>query len=252
MKNIFLFIFLFLFLPLNPTKAQEPIHLIAETGIDFISCAPPEKDYIRGNVEPLFYEFTSGALRGLYYRNYFGVKAEKRFIHDLIGISAGLRYTRSESSIGKNTYWSSPSEYFYFRLEQSGTTTEYLRIKELNQINGYIGVPLELRIYPYKPRFFNVYYKLGTDFNLLVSQKTDAVFFTPGMQKYTDEVADIIEDPWSVYASVHLAVGFKLGQPGKTAVMWEVCFPSAVLAPRNGFLKPQAGGGFQLNVRIPL
>jgi hypothetical protein len=72
------------------------------------------------------------------------------------------------------------------------------------------------------------------------------------MQKYTDEVADIIEDPWSVYASVHLAVGFKLGQPGKTAVMWEVCFPSAVLAPRNGFLKPQAGGGFQLNVRIPL
>lgn len=252
MKTPYLIYLFLLPISLIPLKAQEPLYFIAESGMDFISCAPPEKEYIRGNVEPLFYEFTSGALRGLYYRNYFGFKAEKRFIHDLIGISTGLRYSRSESSIGKNSYWSSPSEYFYLRLPQTGTTTEYLRIRELNQVTGYLGIPLELRIYPYTPRFFNVYYKLGTDFNILVSKKEDAVFYSAAMEKYTDAVFSVVEDPWPVMASLHLGIGFKMGQPGKSAVMWEICFPTALLVPRHGFLTPQAGGGLQLNVRIPL
>jgi hypothetical protein len=233
-------------------SAQEPLYLMPESGIRFISCEPPEKTYIRGNVEPHYYEFTRHALRALYYSNHFGLKAEKRFHHDLIGIAAGLRYTRSEASIGKNTYWSSPSEYFYLRLRQDGTETTYLRVKELSQVTGYLGIPLEVRIYPYSPRFFNVYYTLGADFNVLVSQKTDAVLFTPSMSKYNTEIGDLIEKPWPVYSSVHLGVGFKLGKPGKAAVMWEVIVPAALVTPKNGLVTPQAGGGFQLNVRIPL
>ncbi len=245
---------LLMLLPAIPAclRAQEPVYLMPETGIRFISCEPPEKPYIRGNVEPDYYEFTRHALRALYYSNHFGVKAEKRVLHDLIGIAAGFRYTRSEASIGKNTYWSSPSDYFYLRLRQDGTETSYLRVKELKQVTGYLGIPLEIRIYPYTPRFFNVYYTVGADFNVLVSQKTDAVLYTPSMAKYNDAIGDLIEKPWTAFAAAHLGVGFKLGKPGKTAVMWEIAVPAALIAPKDGLVTPQAGGGFQLSVRIPL
>ena len=252
--KLVVFITSFLFV-LNLVQGQEKRlkFILFETGMDFISCEPPEKDYIRGEVDPYAYDYETSTLRGLLYKNYLGAKIEVRMLNNKLGLLGGIRFTHMISSIGKETYWSDTPNFFYLQFRQEGTTTEYLKIKELNQKSGYLGIPLELRIYPYKPRTFTVYYKIGTDLNLRVRTKTDVVFFNKAMEPFQDEVGKIIDAPWSFYSSCHLGVGFKLGKDPKPGVNFEICVPAAVLANgKTSLVTPQVGGGFQFNVRIPL
>jgi hypothetical protein len=172
-----LFIIVVLCLASLTVKSQETKSrlLFVEAGMDFISCEPPEKDYIRGEVDPYAYDYEASTLRGLLSNTYIGIKTEKRVLRNKLGLMAGLRYSRVVSSIGKETYWSDTPDFFYMMFRQSGTTAEYLKVKEINQIAGYLGIPMEVRIYPYRPRTFNVYYKIGTSLNFRIHSKSEFV-----------------------------------------------------------------------------
>ncbi len=87
-----------------------------ESGIDFISCEQPDKDYIRADVDPYYYDFVSDHIRSLLYNEYFGVKFEYRLVKNLLGVSGGLRYNRMVSSIGKTDYWTESPDFFYVNL----------------------------------------------------------------------------------------------------------------------------------------
>jgi hypothetical protein len=192
-------------------------------------------------------------MMSLLYKNYAGVKAEIKLKGELLGLIGGLRFTRMESSLGKDDYWSTRADFLYLLYAQNGTTTEYLKVKDITQVSEYIGIPLELRIYPYEYKFIQMYYKIGADFNILLHSKTNTRFFDPAMEKYEAGVEKIVEDPWPVYASFHLAIGVKIGKPEKPGINIEACAPAAILANfKSSFVIPQAGGGIQLNIRIPL
>ena len=229
-------------------------NIYIETGMELINCAPPDdKTYIRGDVDPQpsYYEETS-YMMSLLYKNYFGIKGEIRVLNNKLGLASGLRYTRMVSSLGKNDYWTTRSDFLYLLYKQDGTTTEYLKIKDITQISNFLGIPLELRIYPYAEHFIQLYYKIGTDLNLLLKGKTDVQFVNSNMQKNEGEVDRIIEDPWKFYASLHLAICFKIGKPDRPGVNIEACVPSVILSNNNSsFVTPYAGGGLQLNLRIP-
>ncbi|MBN2762665.1 MAG: outer membrane beta-barrel protein [Bacteroidales bacterium] len=254
MKTKFLFLGVFLLSLTYFLKGQEEKQkfLYVETGIDFISCESPEKDYIRGDIDPYSYGYVTEQLRSLLHQEYVGVKFEYRLLKNLLGISGGFRYTRMISSIGKSTYWSEASDFFYVLSRQDGTTTEYAKVREIVQKSDYLGVPVELRIYPNKDYAVNIYYKIGATFNLNIINKEEGLFYSEEMNPYRDEVSNVTEDPLPFYASVNLGAGLKIGKQAKPGANFEVSFPVGIIpSDENAFVTPQMGVGFQLMVRIP-
>ena len=255
MKTKFLLSGIAAFFLVNSLSGQEGKRpfLFVETGIDFISCESPEKDYIRGDIDPYNYGYVTDQLRSLLHMEYLGVKLEYRLLNDLLGAAGGLRYTRMISSIGRTAYWSDTPDFFYVLYKQDGLTTEYAKVREIVQKTDYLGIPLELRIYPNKDWAINVYYKLGATFNVRIRNKKEVVFYSDAMKPYSDEISRVTEDPGTFHASLYLGAGLKIGKLAKPGANFEISFPIGILpSGEPGFVTPQAGGGCQLMVRIPL
>lgn len=124
-------------------QEKQQMFLYLETGMDFISCAPPDdKEYIRNDVNPNPYMYESTYNMSLLYKGYAGVKGEIKLHQDLFGLLGGIRYTRMEGSLGRDDYWSSGADFLYLLYQQQGTTTEYLKVKDITQVSHYLGMPL--------------------------------------------------------------------------------------------------------------
>jgi Outer membrane protein beta-barrel domain len=224
-----------------------------ESGIDFISCGAPDKDYIRADIDPFYTSYASDYIRSLMYNEYFGVKFEYRILKNLLGVSGGVRYNRMVSSIGKTSYWSDTPDFFYVRYWSDGTATEYAKVLEINQKSDFIGIPVELRIYPYKDYPVNVYFKAGASFNINVGSKTGIVFQDENMDPYKANVTAVVEGPPSYYGSFHLGVGLKIRRLEKPGIILEAAVPVAILIPGEAnFVTPQTGAGIQFMIRVPI
>ncbi len=255
MKTKFLLLGFLVFSLIQMLKGQEGKRpfVFVEGGIDFISCESPEKDYIRGDIDPYNYGYVTDQLRSLLHAEYLGVKLEYRLLNNVIGASGGLRYTRMISSIGKTSYWSDTPDFFYVMYKQEGLTTEYAKVREMIQKTDYVGIPLEFRIYPNKDWMVNIYYKLGAALNIKVRNKKEAVFYSDAMKSYSDEVNRVTENPGPFHASLFAGVGLKLGKLTKPGGNLEITFPVGILpSGEPGFVTPEAGGGCQVMFRIPL
>jgi hypothetical protein len=234
-------------------QEKKPMFLYLESGIDFISCEQPSKEYIRADIEPYYDYFAASQIRALMHNNFFGVRFEYRLAKNLLGISGGLRYTSMMTSIGKPAYWSDSPEFFYVHYLTDGMNTFYAKVLELNQKSDFIGIPVELRIFPYQERLINIYYKAGASVNINVGSKTDVVFFNDDMNHYEEEVADIVEEPSSYYGSLNLGIGIKVGKLQKPGFVIEANFPVGIFTPgKMSFVTPQAGIGVQVMIRVPL
>jgi hypothetical protein len=253
MKSLKFYIFLlFTFIALSALGQEEkPRFLQIETGIDFISGDPPQKDYIRADVDQYYSDFVTTSLRGLLYKNYFSIKAEKKILNNKLGLLSGIRYTSMVSTLGRDDYWNESSDFFYLLFRQEDTKTEYLKVREIKQVTGYLGIPLEARIYPYQPGRFNVYYKIGADINYRLYSKTNAGFFNDEMEVFENELTKVVEEPLAFYSSFHLGVGFRLGPEEKPGVNFEILIPVTIITGRKGLVNPGAGAGLTLNARIP-
>jgi hypothetical protein len=261
MKKKFLFASVFLCILAGFASGQDEKRSFAylETGIDLIGCEAPEKDYIRGDIDLYPYDdvtrgpdFVADQITNLLHTDFLGVKFEYRMLNNKLGIAGGLRYTRVVSSIGKSSYWSDAPEYFYLQFAQDGTNTEYAKVMEITQKSGYLGIPLELNIYPFRPRRVSLYFKAGATFNYNVTSRTDLVFYNEEMDPYEEEVAQIIEDPYPFYSSLYLGMGLQICRSGKPGCNLEFCIPVGMItAGESGFYVPQTGVGFRFAFRIP-
>lgn len=262
MKNKFISLSVFLCILAGYATGQDEkrTFLYIGTGIDFIGCEPPEKDYIRGDIDPNPYDnvtfgpdYVTDEIRSLLHADFLCVKFEYRVLNRKLGIAGGLRYTRVVSSIGRPSYFSDSPEYFYLQYAQDGTNTEYAKVREIIQRSGYAGIPLEFRIYPYEPRRVNLYFMAGGSFNFNVLNRTEIVFYKEEMEPYEEEVSESIEDPYPFYASLHLGAGLQIGRPGKPGFNLEICVPAGMITTgETGFVDPDTGIGFRLMFRLPL
>ena len=252
--KLFFSVVLFLHLGISLLgQEKKPMFLYLESGIDFISCEQPSKDYIRADIEPYYDHFAASHIRALMYNDFFGVRFEYRLAKNLLGISGGLRYSRMITSIGKPAYWSDSPEFFYVHYRTDGMNTDYAKVLELNQKSDYIGIPVELRIFPYEEHLINVYYKAGASININVGSKTDVVFFDDSMNAYEEDVSDVVESPYSFFGSLNLGIGIKVGRLSKPGFIIEASFPVGMLTPgKASFVNPEAGAGAQVMLRIPL
>jgi len=239
---------------------EKRAFLYLDAGIDLIGCNAPEKDYIRGDIDPNPYDdVTFGPdnvtdqITSLLYADYLGVKFEYRVLKNKVGIAGGLRYSWLISSIGRSSYWSDTPEYFYLQYAQDGTNTEYAKVREVVQKAGYVGIPLELSVYPFNPRVVNLYFKAGASFNFNVTNKTDIVFYNEEMEPYEDEVAEVIEEPWPFYSSLYLGIGLLVPKSAKPGFNIEFCIPVGMITTGDpALVDSKAGVGFHLMFRIPL
>ncbi len=266
MKNktilLTLIIYLVFILPVMGQDEKKRFFYI-DAGVDFIGCKAPEKDYIRDDVNPYYYYYyyndyfndnSAESINALFYKYYFSVKGEYKVLNNVFGLTSGIRYTHLESSIGKVMYWRNSSSFFYVLYKEEGNNSEYARVKEIVQNSHYLGIPLELKIYPNpsKDWWVNVYYKIGADLNIHIHTKEVISFYNDEMKAHQDEVSAVIEDPYAMVGSAFLGVGLKLGKNRFTGVNIEACVPTFVFTSNtSGLVKPVGGGGFQFNIRLP-
>lgn len=166
----------------------------------------------------------------------------------------GIRFSQINSSIGKKDYWTNNTDYFYYLYSQDEINTEYLKVNEINQKSDYIGIPIEIRYFTQKrPRKFQLYVKLGIEINYLLKSKTGIVFNNSAMKPYERDLVAMLNQPERISAAMYGGAGFKFGRDQKPSISVEACMPYMFLTSEtSGILKPVFGGGFQLNLQIPI
>jgi hypothetical protein len=225
-----------------------------ESGMTFIESELPDMNLVRGDIPNYSTGFSASSLTSLSYNWYAGVKSEIFSLNDRFGLQSGIRFSQMSNTIGKDEYWGSGTNYFYWLFRQEGTETEFLKIREILQKTNYLGIPVELRFFVAKrPHIFQLYGKLGAVLDFRVNTKTNVVFKDPAMEINEKEISDQIKKPGAVSFAMYAGSGFKIGTDQKPSVSIEACFPYFVLTPHSsGMLKPLFGGGFQLTFQVPI
>jgi hypothetical protein len=221
-----------------------------EAGIQLIFTQTPEFEFIRGDVLPYASGGASDFIKGQMNKYHFGIKTELHDKSDHWGFLFGLRYSCLNLSLGRNTLYNNSSKYFYILDHQTGTTTEYFRVNEINRKLGLIGIPVEMRWLSNSAKLLKPCFKLGAELDFKISQSSGVVFYNPDMAEYKDRILEKFNEPSAFNASIYFAGGFSLNTtPG---IDFELVFPSISLTPQmSGILKPTIGLGVKLEVRIP-
>jgi len=212
----------------------------------------PDNLKIRGDVPTYYYgnETSVNMVNGYMYKQFLGLKAEI-VIRDKFGWSLGIRYSQMKSSITKSNDYS--SDYFYLVTSETPTSTDFMKVRNINQLSDYVGVPIEFRYFPYMPRKFRVFIKLAAEGTILLKTKTNVNFGDDSMSKYESDVTKNISNPAKLSSLLYGGFGIKYGQKSKPSVSIEFSGPAWFASYKsNGMLNPIVGGGVQVNIQIPI
>jgi hypothetical protein len=132
----------------------------------------------------------------------------------------------------------------------AGTTTEFLRVKELRETSAYLGVPLEVRFFPYDKKRFRLFLFAGSEWSYRLKAKTDVVFFNAEMDIHRKAVQEILGESDSWYATGYVGAGFTIGRE-KPRFSVGVTAPVFITHSASTLNNPVAGGGFHLQFLAP-
>lgn len=219
-----------------------------ETGIDYQDFQVTDFDFIRGDISS-YYGSSNQSLSSFFVKWNVGAKVEYRFKNDRLGLFAGLRYTGVESAIGEY----SQDSYFLLLFRQYETNTEYLRIKEINQHSNYLGIPVELRLFPFNTKTIRPFIKVGMEFNYRLSTTNEVIFVDERMNEYKDEVLNKFKNPDDFYSSFYLSQGINFVIEDKFNISVELKFPVFYISSAlSSFVDSRVFGvGTQINFQLP-
>ena len=212
--------FLFFGTPNSFSQETRLRYIGVESGMNFIESEMPDMNLIRGDIPNYSMGFSSSSLTSLSYSWFAGVKSEIFSLNDRFGLQGGIRFSQLSNTIGKNEYWGSSTNYFYWLFRQDGTETEFLKIKEIGQKTNYLGIPVELRYFVAKrPHLFQLYAKVGAVLDFRVNTSTSVVFEDPAMELYEDDISDQIQQPGPVNIKLLLHI-FLTGNGKNSGVLF--------------------------------
>jgi hypothetical protein len=255
MKSACFIVLLSFFTVISSAQETRQMYLGIETGMTLIGGKMSDMDFIRGEVSsyPIGSYYSTNHLTSLMYQSFVGIKSEFLSLNNKIGFSGGIRFTQAQSSIGKSGYWASSTNYFYLLYKQDGINTEYLKVKEIKQSASYLGIPVEIRYFPFTPHLLRPYFKLGAEIGFLLQSKTEIGFKDDAMEMFQEDVVALIEKPEPISSSFYGSCGIRLGRESKPWVSFEICLPALyITSGSSGLVNPISGGGFQLNAQIPI
>lgn len=225
-----------------------------ESGINFHICESTNYDFIRGNVDVSTYGINEDVnnLSMTFQKWNVGAMSEFRFKRNKVGLLCGLRFSQVNSTLSKSTDYSSNLNFFYLLNKQEGTTTEFLKVKEINQYSNYVGVPIELKYFLFHILGLRFYAKGAAEFSYRLKTNTNVMFYNSEMEPYEQEVIEKFKEPNDFLVMLYGAGGVKIGKDTKTSLSLEIILPSLFLTDNNsGLVSPLTGSGFQLNIQIP-
>lgn len=228
--------------------------LDVETGMIFFDGNMSNMDYVRGTISYYYPGYSTNSLKSFSYKSFAGVKGEITSVNKKFGLLAGVRYSRITSLVKNNTYWNTSSDYFYCLYKQDSTNTEYLKVKNISQNSDYVSIPVEIRVFAMRRTFpVSVFFKLGAELNYLIQSQTNVDFYDNTMNQYESDIADKVDKPRSSYAAFYTGLGLKVGRDLKPTISVEANVPFLISTKNSlGLIDPDLGGGFQINVQIPL
>jgi hypothetical protein len=243
MKKSTVFLMFFVLLLIN-IQAQEEfnyemprLHLGIELGVNpmFGSINSPSQirqsqsyyhdvdyDYYCGFVSSQYQDVTAFS---------FGIKPEY-IIQKRLALATGLRLIYCKPILY------SDKDYFLWKTNETETSVNYVKIKDISQKNFYLEIPFEVRLFPReKDYIFRQYFVFGTSFTFLLSSTGNVQFQNPNMEKYTSKVLEYIGPPNLFQASIYAGVGIKLGRMKYPFGNVEVHFPTFTFckAKHNSF-----------------
>jgi hypothetical protein len=245
-KPLSLFLFVFVFFSCLSAVGQDSLRfLIFEAGINYMICEPAEKNYIRADNaihNGIFAPRIVSEMRKVY----VGAKIEKRTANNRFGFITGIRFTHLYSGVKKI----GARESFYVLFRESGTTTEFLRVKELRETYAYLGIPLELRFFPYSRKKFGLFLFAGSEWTYRLRAKTNVVFFNTEMDIHETALREILGTSDSWYATGYIGAGITIGKE-KPRFSVGVTAPVFMTHTASIFNDPITGGGFHVQFHIP-
>lgn len=225
-----------------------------ESGATYHPTESVHYDFIRGNVDVSTFGIgdNNNSLSMDFQKWYVGAKTEFRFKENKIGLLCGVRFSEVNSSLSKSTSYSSNLNFFYLLNKQEGTTTEFLKIKTINQNSTYIGVPVEFKLFLSNIAQIRFYVKVAAEFSYRLKTNTNVMFYNPEMEPFEPEVAGKFDAPADFFLSVYGAGGIQFGNESKFNITVEAIPASFFLNDNvSGLVDPTSGGGFQISVHLP-
>jgi hypothetical protein len=183
---------------------------------------------------------------------YLGLKPEY-LVHKRVIVAVGVRFSFNK------TVYDSDKDYFLWKISESedGTNTNYLKIKDITQKNYYVGVPIEIKVFPRELDYFvRHYFIFGMALNFLATSTDEVSFKNPAMQKYASEITNQIGLPNSSSLCMYAGFGLKIGRTNHPFGNIQFHFPVLMFADDkpNSLVKTNnaLGFGIQTSLQIPL
>lgn len=227
-------------------------HLVSiEGGLTSMATDIPDGDFIRGYV-PIDEWESNNNVTSIQFSQFGGLKYEYLTMHDKLGFSTGARFSRRYGIIGRTDEWDD-SDFFYLRYREDGQNTEYFTINNITQTTDYLGIPLEIRLFPYRANFIRFYFRAGVELNYKLKSNTTVEFSNVGMDQYEDEVKTLFNEPGKFNANGYFTTGLRVGKNHRPTVNVEAMLPVWNMnSSSEGMLKSYAGVGVMVNLQVPI
>jgi hypothetical protein len=181
---------------------------------------------------------------------YFGLKFEYALTKKL-AVAAGLRLSFNPSSLD------SDRDYFLWKTTEDEINTNYVKITDISQKNIFVGIPLEVKVFPREIDYFvRHYFIFGTTLNFLVSSKNEISYGNNRMEKYNTLISGQIGKPNAFHGYLYAGFGLKIGRSNHPFGNIEVHLPVYVFDNKrlSSFAKARetVGIGIRTILQIPL
>ena len=248
-----------LFAQNEQTSKRHNVKLGIELGLNVPGSKLEEPERIRksNSYNDNEYNFLFTDKKKSFRTTYVGLKPEFFIFRNRVGIASGLRLSKASSKLvsGKND--------FLWKVQEIGPTTDYVRIKDIQQHSYLLGVPFEIRFFPNNREMpVQTYFKIGASFNYRIHCENQINFTNKAMEKYDDMVQQQLSEDVNKYSSfVFGAIGFKMGKFTEgsklTWVNLEIQFPYILLTDKAfAFVGKSSedfyGVGIRLSFDIPM
>jgi len=179
---------------------------------------------------------------------YFGVKSEYMF-NKRWAVASGLRLSFNKSTL------KSDRDFFLWKIEETETSANYIKIKNISQSNYYLGLPIELKFFPREKDYaVRHYFIFGTSFNFLVSSNNNIDFANEKMKKYSSDITAQMETPNLFFNTMYAGIGLKFGKMNYPFGNIEFKFPVLRVSKKsNSFVQIDAlGVSLQASFFVPV
>jgi len=189
-------------------------------------------------------------LKSKSYMRYLSVKPEFKFSEKL-SFYTGLRYTYMKNIFSGED----ENGFFYVRSNQNtANETNLFRLKNIEELAGYLSVPIEVKYAPIHLHGFNFYGRLGLDFGVIIHSKRSAELFQAEMQQYEADVLNIVPfSPNKFLATMYAGIG--MGYTFSNGMVLSADIPTVkniLTKKHSSIVKVNFLTGIQLSLSIPL